>query len=95
MRAPPDGYMSANALANRWRTKPATLANLRAKGDGIPWTKIGPHVFYKITDVLAAENAGRRGFSWSRLARALGTYPGLTLEDRAGLLLHIMDRLRK
>ncbi|MDH4983275.1 hypothetical protein [Hyphomicrobium sp. D-2] len=65
-------FLSTAELAKRWRCEPQSLANLRYRRDGIPWTKVNGRPLYAMADVLEAEQAGRTGFTWTRLETALG-----------------------
>lgn len=44
-------------LAKRYDTTTANLANLRHKGKGPRFFKLGRRVYYRVEDVLAAEEA--------------------------------------
>lgn len=46
---------NAVGLAKRWDTTTQRLANLRSKGAGPPYLKIGTRVLYRMADVLAYE----------------------------------------
>ncbi|MDN4175573.1 hypothetical protein QWY28_21600 [Nocardioides sp. SOB77] len=54
-----DAVLSTKALASRWDTTPARLANMRSQGRGPTFFRIGTRVLYRATDVLAYE-ADRR-----------------------------------
>jgi hypothetical protein len=84
-----DVFLRPDELAARWRVDVNTLANLRARGEGLPWVKLGGGVRYKVADVLAAEASGARGFSWARLTAALEAFDGLSSEQREALLKHL------
>lgn len=47
------------ALAERWGTTPATLANMRHQGKGPAYWKRGTSVMYAMRDVLDWERAHR------------------------------------
>lgn len=47
-------------LAARWRISVRTLQNKRVQGCGIPFLKLGRSVRYRMSDVLAHEDAMRR-----------------------------------
>ena len=92
-----DEYMTAADLAKRWCCDTATLANLRSRGDGLPFVKRGHggHTLYRVADVLAAEASGTRGFSWARLEAAVDSFDGFRApKDRALFLEHVRSALR-
>lgn len=92
-----DLYMTAQEVADRLRVDPVTLANLRARGEGIPYTKVTGRVLYKVADVLAAESEGCRGFNRNRFTTALETYgplKKLTTAEREKLLLHVVEAMK-
>jgi hypothetical protein len=89
-----DLWLTADEVAKYLRTDVQTLANLRSRGEGIPYSKPLGRVLYKMADVLAAASAGARGFSRARLAAALDTYgplSKLSKGERERLLLHIIE----
>lgn len=88
-----DVYLTAEELAQRHRVDPATLANLRSRGDGLPFTKVTGRILYKIADVLAAEARGTKGFTMARLAEAC-TAAGLSPEQKDKLLSHLKAAMR-
>jgi hypothetical protein len=95
--SPDDVYLTAKELALFLRTDEATLSNLRARGEGLPYSKPLGKVLYKMSDAIAALDAGARGYSRARLARALETYGPLrklTTAEREKLLLHITEVLK-
>lgn len=47
--------LSTEALAARWGSSTGHLANLRAKGLGLPYLKFGSAVRYRLCDVEAVE----------------------------------------
>lgn len=47
-------------LAARWRMHRGSLANLRSAGTGPAFVKLGAAVRYRLSDVIAFEDAGRR-----------------------------------
>lgn len=91
-----DVYMTAAELAARWRCDVNTLANLRARGEGLPFVKRGANggVLYKIADVLAFEARGTRGFTWARLANAVDAFPGLVGSQRQDFIDHLKRCMR-
>jgi len=49
--------LTAGELADRWGVSKGHLANLRFRGEGIGYVKIGARVAYRLSDVLAYEAA--------------------------------------
>ncbi|MEV2238781.1 DNA-binding protein [Micromonospora sp. NPDC049891] len=45
------------ALATRWGISTRTLANQRSLGTGLPFLRLGGRVAYRVSDVLAYEDA--------------------------------------
>lgn len=86
--------MTAREVAEFLRVDENTLANLRGRGDGLPWTKVTGKVLYKMSDVLRIANGEARGFRSARLATAVETFPGLTPKQRQELLKHITEHLK-
>lgn len=89
-----DVFMTAKEVAEYLRTDEATLGNLRARGDGLPFTKVTGKVLYKMADVLAVADRRARGFRSAKLATAVETFPGLTPKQRVELLKHITEHLK-
>lgn len=82
-------FFTVTELSVRWRLSEQSLANLRAKGEGLPFTKLpSGSIRYKIVDVLNAEGEGAHGFSWQALGDALKSFPGLSANMRADLITH-------
>jgi hypothetical protein len=48
-------------LSRRWNLSPRTLERWRWKGEGPPYLKLGGRIVYRLDDVLAFEDLGRRG----------------------------------
>ena len=91
-----DIYMTPEEVAQRLRCDTQTLANLRARGEGIPYTKpTKGRVLYTVADVLAVERRNRRGFTWARLADALDTFADLKPAQRVKLLQHLKEEMGK
>lgn len=92
-----DVFMTPQELAGRWRCDVNTLANLRARGEGLPFIKRGMNggVLYKVADVLAFEARGTRGFSWSRLETAIDTFAWPAgFKGRQDLIDHLKAAMR-
>lgn len=90
-----DVYMTPEELAERHRMEVSTLANLRYRGEGIPFVKLpSGAVRYKLKDVLAAETRGATGFSWSRLRDALTLMDGLDPQSRDIIVEHLKKHMR-
>ncbi len=88
-----DVMITAEELAVRWQLSTGTLANLRARGEGLPFVKLpSGAIRYRAVDVLAAEEKGAFGFSWDKLADALGEK--LDPADAQELLKHLKKRMR-
>lgn len=49
--------LTEQQLAERQQRSVKTLQNLRVKGGSIPFVKIGRHVRYRLSDVIAWESA--------------------------------------
>ena len=47
--------LSTKLLSRRWNIAPRTLERWRAEGQGPQFTRIGRHVRYRHTDILAFE----------------------------------------
>lgn len=91
-----DLHLTAREAADYMRTDINTLANMRARGEGIPYSKPSGRVLYKAADVLAAVHASGRGYSRARMETALATFPALhklTRQEREDLFRHIQDTL--
>lgn len=50
-------HLTQGQLAHRWCISHKTLEANRLKGVGVPWIKIGRLVRYRLSDVLAYEEA--------------------------------------
>lgn len=86
-----DLYMTPEEVASRLRQSTQTLANLRARGEGLPYVKLASGaVRYKMSDVLTMERDGLTGFSWAELAKALERFGGLDVEK---LMAHLKREL--
>jgi hypothetical protein len=71
LASPEDVFLTAEELSERWRLNEQTLANQRAAGEGIPYTKLpSGSIRYRFSDVLEAERDGRHGFTWASRSRA-------------------------
>ncbi|GAA1431399.1 hypothetical protein GCM10009616_18420 [Microlunatus lacustris] len=57
--APEHPLLTDVELAERWQLSRGTLANIRSRGDGVPYVKVGGRVRYALADVLAYEAARR------------------------------------
>jgi len=55
-----DRLIDEKALAIRWGVSTRTLQNKRVAGNGIPFLKISSSVRYRMSDVIAFENAAIR-----------------------------------
>lgn len=88
---PIDKFLTTEELAERWRVDPATLSNMRYRGEGIPWTKPTGRPLYKLADVLKAEEEHGYGFTFERLSDALEAALELPFKDHAAL----MTKLRR
>jgi hypothetical protein len=90
-----DIFLTTEQLAARYQQEPGTLHNARCRGEGAPWVKTSTGaVRYRLADILAAEAAGTRGFSWRKLKEALDEYRGLTAGETERLLKHLKERMR-
>lgn len=70
--------LTTRDVARHWQLDPATLENARYRGEGIPYIKLPTGgIRYCLRDILAAEAAGVRGFSFDRFAEVVGNIPGL------------------
>lgn len=92
---PDDTLLTAAEAADMLRMDVATLANMRARGEGLPWFKLpSGAVRYRMSEVLAWINTGARGLTWQRLANALEAYPDMALAQRNELLAHLRNALK-
>ncbi len=90
-----DVYLTADEVSERWRLSVQTLANLRSKGEGPPFTKLpSGSIRYKLSDILEAEEDGQYGFTWDALNSALKTFEKLRPNDRAELMQHLKRTMR-
>ena len=55
-----DDLLTPDQLGNRWGKSRAALAQMRYRGDGPQFVKIGKSVFYRVEDVLDFEEANTR-----------------------------------
>jgi len=91
-----DILLTTEQVANRYQQEPGTLNNARARGEGLPWVKTATGTIrYKLSDVLASETAGNRGFSWARLTKALEGYKGLTEGESAKLVAYLRTAMKE
>lgn len=89
-----DLYMTPDEVADRLRQSTQTLANLRARGEGLPFVKLATGAIrYKMADVLRMERDGLTGFSWAELGRALERFGGIAPEIREKLMTHLRKEL--
>lgn len=90
-----DTLLTAKETAELLRMDVASLANMRARGDGLPWVKLpSGGVRYRLSEVLAWVNGGGAGLTWARLANALEAYDGLAPAERTKLLEHLRTALK-
>ncbi|MDH4981470.1 hypothetical protein [Hyphomicrobium sp. D-2] len=90
-------FLTGEELSARWRLKEQTLANQRAAGEGIPYTKLpSGSIRYKLADILEAEREGHKGFTWFALEKTIRRFPGLGPNTRIALcnFLRIENRPR-
>jgi hypothetical protein len=87
-------YLTAEELADRWRVDTGALANLRSRGDGLPFTKPSGRVLYALSHVLAVEMQEQKGFSWARLETALKECLKLKPGDHAKLMAELRLKLK-
>ncbi len=57
MTSPLPDRMNAATLAAYWDTSTGQLANLRSRGEGPPYIKLGSRVLYRREDIEAYEAA--------------------------------------
>lgn len=50
-----DIHLTTEELAARWQVHPRTLANLRTRGEGCRYLKLGRRVLYRVADIEAFE----------------------------------------
>jgi hypothetical protein len=85
-----DLYMTPEEVANRLRQSTQTLANLRARGEGLPFVKLSNGAIrYKMADVIRMERDGLCGFSWAVLAKAIGRFGEISPAVRDRLIAHL------
>jgi hypothetical protein len=90
-----DILLTVDELSERWRLSVQSLANLRSKGEGVPYVKLpSGSIRYKLSDVLEAEGDGQYGFSWEGLKDALKSYEGLTANQRNELMMHLKRNMK-
>lgn len=53
--------LAEDELAQRWKKSTRTLQRYRADGTGPAWIRIGGSVLYRLSDVMAFEDAARVG----------------------------------
>lgn len=89
-----DLYMTPEEVADRLRQSTQTLANLRARGEGLPYVKLASGaVRYKMSDVIKMERDGLTGFSWAELSRALERFGPIDAATRDKLIAHLKREL--
>lgn len=90
-----DMLLTAKEAAGMLRMDIATLANMRARGEGPPWIKLeSGAVRYSMHAILEWINAGSRGLTWQRVANALEAFDGMTPAERNKLLAHLRSALK-
>ena len=90
-----DVLLTVDELSVRWRLAVTSLANLRTRGEGIPFTKLpSGSIRYKLSDVLEAESDGQFGFSWDGLKDALKSFHQLSANERTELFLHLKRTMK-
>ncbi|WP_420156805.1 helix-turn-helix transcriptional regulator [Nocardiopsis sp. CNT-189] len=57
----PGSTLTASQLAERWQCHVQSLANMRCRGAGPRWVKVGRLVRYRLADVEAYEEARAQG----------------------------------
>jgi hypothetical protein len=90
-----DIFLSPVEVANRHGKTVQTLANERHLGEGLPWTKLGGKVAYRLADVLAYETAGRRGLTWSWLREAMRSFRDLPPPIADKLHKHLREQFER
>lgn len=96
--SPQNVFLVPRELSERWGVSEGVLANLRANGEGIPYTKPTGSVLYRLSDVLTAEaeakDIGYLGFRWAWLHKILKSCPGITSGQSIELLRHFKRTMR-
>jgi len=87
-----DMLLTPQEVAGTLRKTVQTLANERARGEGLPYVRVGGRILYRSDDVLEAINVGTTGFTWRRLEGALRRY-GLEGKELAKLMRHLQAEL--
>ena len=88
-------FFTPNELAARWRTHASTLANKRAQGVGLRYTKIDGKVLYRSSDVIRAELDSCADVGLPRVLELIGSFEGLDRRERDALAKHIKAGLRE
>jgi hypothetical protein len=90
-----DTYKTTQFLAERWSLDATTLANLRHRGEGIPYVKLpSGAVRYRMRDILAAERGGLvHYFTWNDVVTVLEKYPGMTDDEARVVANHLRREL--
>lgn len=84
--------LRANEVAKHYRYDLQHVHNMRARGKGPPWVKLGGEgaVRYRLSELLAWEIHGQRGaWTFDRVSLALATMPGMTPEMRRKIEAHL------
>lgn len=89
-----DLYMTTQELAARWRVQPETLANARARGEGLPFTTPSGRPLYRLADVLRVEQDNLRGFTWAALEAVLREAPGVAPSAVDSIIKGLKERVR-
>lgn len=91
-----DVLVTPEELAKHWRMSRDYLSNVRRTGRGTPFVKLPTgRVLYRLSDVLAAEQAGTAGaITLARIEFALANMRGLPFETRIAVTEHLKRSFR-
>lgn len=83
---PDEHFLPAEVVARRYHISESTLANHRAQGTGLQWTKIGGRVLYPQSGLAIAEDVGARGMCEQTLGRAVARVFGKVSDEKVKAL---------
>jgi len=84
-------------LCEHWRLSASHLCNLRRRGTGLPFIKLGDggHIRYRLSEIAAAEIRGGAGpLTVERVCLVLSACEGVSLESRAVMQEHVRNAFR-
>jgi hypothetical protein len=94
--SPEDEFLTPAELAARWKRSEGYLANLRYRGEGVPFVKTASGgVLYRMTDVVESERDGTAGITLSKIDIALADVPGMDAQTRKLIMRHLRDSFQQ